>query len=135
VSRTVTTKTFMEKLEPGSVYSEEYVVSVDRRDPHKHAAEAGPRVFAFRYFDIVTTEAELVGGGMAKIGSEKANVSGFYYIDAEELTVGDLIAEAAGSGLYNILISNMEGNGWDTVFRCRTGNFRPKEDGDTVVSS
>jgi hypothetical protein len=33
-----------------------------------------------------------------------------------------------------ILLRNMEGNGWRSVVRTRSGNFQPLADGDVVVS-
>lgn len=130
MSQTTTVTTYIEELAQGSLFAEDYVREVDVRNPQRDAAGADRRIFAFRYYDIETTWGELVGGGQAKLGSKKVNISGFYYIDAEKLSVDDV---RALEGDNRILISRMEGNGWDHVARCRTGNFRPMEDGDTVI--
>ncbi len=130
-----TVKTYIEMLEPGSFFAEDYAEEVDGRDPQRDAAAAGPRVFAFRYYDVMVGETPF-GHDTVPVRSKPMNYSGYYYIDAEELSVADVRAlNEAGpdAGRLDILISNMEGNGWDPILRCRTGNFRPKEQGDTVI--
>lgn len=127
----IKTTTYVRYLSPGSFFPEESSAAVSERDPRRIAAEAGSGVFAFAFYDVVTTTAT-AGGDEVRLSSKPLRESGLYYIDAEPLTayqVGEL------PGDHSILLSNMRSNGWDTILRCRTGNFRPLEDGDEIVSS
>ena len=38
------------------------------------------------------------------------------------------------NGEYDILLSNMRGNGWDSVVKTRFGSFRPVNDEDIVIT-
>jgi len=123
--------TYAEYLYPGVFLPEEFSAEVPERDPQKVAREAPDGVFAFRFYDIATTTVT-VGGEEIETRSERLNQSGRYYIDAEKLTAADV---EALPGDHSILLSNMRGNGWDPILRCRPGNFQPLQDGDEIVSS
>jgi len=125
------TTTYVRYLYPGSFFPEESVREVTGRDPERTAREADPAVFAFEFFDRVKM-AVVASGEEVEVGSGAIRKSGLYYIDAEPMTSADV---AALPGDHSILLSNMRSNGWDPVLRCRTGNFRPLEEGDTVISS
>lgn len=126
-----TVTTYVEYLSPGSFVSEESAVPVTGRDPARIAREAPASVFAFRFYDIATTTVT-VSGKQVETKSGAINATARYYIDAEKLTAADV---EALPGDHKILLSNMRGNGWDPILRCRTGNFQPLEDGDVVISS
>jgi len=125
------TTTYVRYLYPGIFFPEESIREVADRNPGRVAHEADPAVFAFEFFDRMRT-AVLAGGEEIEMDSGAIGKSGLYYIDAEPMTAADV---AALPGDHSILLSNMRGNDWDPVLRCRTGNFRPLEEGDTVISS
>lgn len=134
MATTITTATFIERVEPGSFFAEESTEPVDDRDPFRHAREAGPRVYGFRYHDIETVEGDLVDGGTAVISRTRVNQSGWYFIDAEVLTL-EQVRERNTDGQFDILIANMEVNDWPTVVHCRAGIFLPFGERDTTITS
>lgn len=119
-----TTTTYVAYQHPGSFFSEESVKPVDARNPQQQANDAPDTAFAFFYFDIVTTVVN-VEGERIETSSGRRNITKTYYIDAELLT-SDQVAALPGD--HSILLSNMRGNGWDPIVRCRTGNFQPFEE-------
>ena len=121
--------TYVEYLYPGSLFSESSARVVSGRDPGRAAREAPESAFAFRFYD--RAEAGItVDGRPVMLRSAEFRATGRYYIDAEPL---DAAAVAALPGDYSILLSNMRSNGWDVILRCRSGNFQPMRDGDTIV--
>ena len=126
-----TITTYVEYLFPGLIVSETSRHSVTHRDPAAIAREAAGDVFAFRFYDIVTTIVT-AGGRDVETRSGEVDATGRYYIDAEKLTSAEV---AALPGNHSILLDNMRANGWDPILRCRTGNFQPLKDGDVIVSS
>lgn len=131
MSGEATVTTYVRCLYPGVFMPEESTRAVSSRDPGPVAREADPGVFAFSFFDRASTTVT-VGGREITTTSKPFNETGLYYIDAESLTAGDV---AALPGDHHILLSNMRANHWDTMLRCRTGNFRPLVPGDSVISS
>ena len=123
--------TYVEYLYPGSFFPEESAHPVTERNPGRVAQEAPGSVFAFRFYDVVTTKV-MVGSEETGLASQPVNATGRFYIDAEKLTAADV---EALPGDHRILLSNMRSNGWDPILRCRTGNFQPLEDGDVIISS
>jgi hypothetical protein len=126
-----TVTTYVEYLYPGSFYPEDMREQVTERDPAAIAVAAPSGVFAFRFYDVVSATATL-GDLTVSLRSAAVNESGRFYIDAEKLTAADV---EALPGDHAILLSNMRGNGWEPVLRCRTGNFQPLEFGDVIISS
>lgn len=104
----------------GRFFWEESVKPVNAPNPQQQANDAPDSAFAFFYFDIVTGVVN-VEGERIKISSGRLNITKMYYIDAELLT-SDQVAKLPGD--HSILLSNMQGNGWDLIVRCRTGNFQ-----------
>lgn len=129
MTEAVSVKTFVEYMSPGIFMSEKYVSLVGSRDPRRDAGNAGRNVFAFRYYDLAETEAE-VNGSPVVLTSRQINNSGTYYINAQRLTRDD-VRKLPGD--HTILLKNMESNGWDAVWWCRTGNFQPCLDDDALV--
>jgi hypothetical protein len=127
-----TTTTYVAFQHPGALFSEESVVKVMTRNPERDAVKAEGSVFAFFYFDIVTTVVD-VAGERIETASGRRNISKTYYIDAELLT-SDQVAALPGDN--RILLRNMRYNGWDSIVRCRTGNFQPfEQDRQEMVST
>lgn len=135
--------TYIEMLERGAVLPERHLHTVDGRDPRRDAKAVAGQVFAFRYFEAaavadrfgVLSECDLCRrwrAGDLSADLEPTNLSGFYYIDADLLSLADVRAMNRDGG-YDILISNMQNNGWDSILRCRTGNFRLLRRDDAVI--
>jgi len=123
--------TYVRYLLPGAFVPEEEVREISERDPQKAAREAPGSAFAFSFYDRLSASVDHEGRQVTLRG-QTINRSGVYYIDAEELSAADV---AALPGDHSILLDNMRCNRWETILRCRTGNFQPKESGDSVVSS
>lgn len=126
-----TVTTYARSLYPGAFFPEDETQEVSERDPAAFARNAPAGVFAFSFYDVASLDAD-IDGQPVTLRSRAFRESGLYYIDAEPLTVADI---EALPGDRSVLLSNMRGNGWATVLRCRTGNFRPLEDGDVVIST
>jgi hypothetical protein len=123
--------TYVEYLHPGAFFPEESSRAVPERDPGRIARESPDDAFAFRFYDVVTMTVT-VGREQVELRGKAIHATGRYYIDAEKLTPADV---EALPGDHAILLSNMRGNGWGVILRCRTGNFQPLEAGDVIVSS
>lgn len=117
------TTTYVAYQHPGSFFSEESVKPVGTRDPQQQANDALDNAFAFFYFDVVKSIVDIEGERI-ETSSGRRNISKTYYVNAELL---DYDAVSALPGDYAILLSNMRGNGWSAIVRCRTGNFQPFE--------
>lgn len=115
---------------PGSFFAEESGRVVDHRDPQRAADSAPETAFAFTFHEIVTSTV-VVDGEEVVTRSKPLNVSGRYYLGGELLTYAQV---EALDGDHRILLSNMRGNGWDPIIRCRFGNFQPFRDGDKIVT-
>lgn len=126
----VTTASYVTYYVPGVFVSEESVRPIATRNAQTAARFAPEDAFAFTFHDRVETTVT-VGGQDVELTSKGINKSGRYYINAERLTADDV---AALPGDHRILLSNMRSNGWETVLRCRAGNFQPLESGDEVIT-
>lgn len=116
-------KTYVESLYPGAFVSETKVIPVDSRDATKFQAPKG--CFGFRFFD----REEVVSGDEVLVGKPK-NYSGIHYF-GRAMTLDDVKREVPNS---DILVRNMQGNGWDLVVKTRCGNFQPLTSLDTIVA-
>ena len=126
-----TVTTYVRSLSPGAFFPEDEAQVVSERDPATFARQAPASVFAFSFYDVASLDVD-IDGQPVTLRSRAFGESGLYYIDAESLTAGDV---EAMPGDHSILLSNMRGNGWATVLRCRTGNFQLLKDGDVVIST
>jgi hypothetical protein len=117
------TKTFVEILYPGSLFSESTVKVVENREP----IELPEGAFAFRFFDQTISEVD----GETLTGKPK-NYSGKYY-KGEVYTLEQLEEEFGGSGKHQILISNCRYNDWGRVVKTVRGNWQPLEENDVVL--
>ena len=113
---------YIEWLFPGSFTSDSQAVKVPE---YGFVPEIPERAFGYRHFS--RTELEL--GGEKLFGSP-TEYSGWTYF-GKILTLDEV---KALDGDYRILISNMEGNGWNAVVKTIYGQFMPLRDGDKVVS-
>lgn len=125
------TTTYVAYMTPGSFVPESTSRQVKDRNSERDLQDAPEAAFAFFYYDIITTVVN-AGGERVETTSGRRNISGRYYIDAEQM---DLDAVKALPGDHSILIGNMEANGWDPVLRCRTGNYQPLQEGDTLLTT
>jgi hypothetical protein len=126
-SSTPTRTTYAECLSRNLIVSDASARQVPDRDPARIAREAGPGVYAFRFYDIITTTA---GGTSCR--SNPVDVSPWYFIDARRLTAEDV---EALPGDHSVLLANMRGNGWAFVAGCRTGGYQPMGPQDKIIDS
>lgn len=122
-------RTYARVLYPGLLMAEEQVKPVESRDPQALANSVGLGAFAFQFFDRAQTKIS-VGGRDVEMDSDPFNPSPLYYIDAELFTAAE-VAMLPGDNVA--LLSNMRTNGWVTMVRCRTGNWRPLLFDDKIV--
>lgn len=115
---------------PGSLFPDETSRDIDIRTTAAALSVAPGNAFAFVFYDLPDETPDL--GPEFSVTPRPQNESGRYYIDAEPHTLAEV--EAMGDD-YRILASNMRGNRWVTIVRCRTGNWQPLEDGDRIVTT
>lgn len=115
--------TYVEFYFPGVMFDETSVKKVATRDTKDISVPNG--AFGFRFFDVMTTEENGV-----KMESDKLNESPMYYYGGRIMTLAVVQREVPDA---RILISNMRGNGYKRVIRCRTGNFKPFQKGDVLI--
>jgi hypothetical protein len=65
------------------------------------------------------------------LANGKSRRVGYWYF-GEMMTLAEVGAQNT-NGRYDILLSNMRGNDWSAVVRTIAGNFKPVEDGVTVL--
>ena len=113
-------------LYPGTFFSESSTKAVDSDD----VGDLYPlpsRAFGFRFekrWEGEDPTGRPMTGDFEKVGP-------FHYIDGEIFTIDELPEDSS----YDILRSNMRGNGYERVIKCRTGNFQPFDEGDVQVPS
>lgn len=116
-------ETYVEFFYPGVFFDESSVVKVSSRDTRK--LRVPEQAFAFQFFDIMSTKENGV-----KMESKAINISPMFYYGGRVMTLNDVRKEMPEA---RILISNMRGNHWKKVIRCRTGNFKPFGDQDINI--
>lgn len=116
---------------PGILFPEESTDPIASRDARAAARFAPEGAFAFTFHDKVITTTT-VDGQEVTLSSKPMNKTGRYYIDAQPFTADEV---AALPGDHEIMLSNMRANRWDTMLRCRAGNWQPLEPGDEIVSA
>jgi hypothetical protein len=115
------TKTYVEILYPGILFSEESVKEVNGRNPSAIVKGLESGAFGFRFYDQVETTI-ILDGKPKKVASDRKNESGMYYPGGRLFTLDEV--KSMGKD-FHILASNMEGNNWPIVVRSRVGNFQP----------
>lgn len=118
-------KHYVEYLYPGIFVSETSVSEISERDVSK--VEISDNCFGFRFFDRTVTVVD----GEPLFGDRK-NVSGWHY-QGEKMTIEQVKATFGNDSKYNILISNMENNGYTAVVKTKFGQFMPLNGEDKVI--
>jgi len=108
------TKNFIEYFFPGALFADSAMVDVPSRDVAEAKANAPAHAYAFRFITRGRHENEL--------DSRVIDRSGMHYIGGTIYTVDDV---KALPGKNDILLANMQCNGWDKVIRTPLGNFQP----------
>ena len=116
-------KTYATFYHPGSFFPEETTREVVSRDVDA-LRPFPPSAFAVVFYDLV--EGEIDG---VEVSSIPRNYSKRVYIGGEVFTLDQL----PDDDKHHRLRSNAECNGWPALIRCRTGNWQPFREGETVV--
>lgn len=114
---------------PGSFFSEHQVKDLDAYSVKEAIQKAPKSAFGFTIYEV--EEPPDLGPDFT-VTSKAKNESAMHYLDGDILSI-QAVEELPGD--HKILVSNMKGNEWDFVVRCRTGNFQPFKDGDVLVAS
>jgi len=123
------TKTYVEYMYPGSFMSEYESHVAENRDPKK--LNVPKSAFGFKFYDQTSKKIKIDGKEQTAWGARKKE-SGIYYPSGQVFTAETLRALKDGQA-YDILIYNMECNGWKQVVRTRRGNFQPLETNDVIL--
>ena len=125
------TKTYVELIFHSIIFSESSVEEVNSgRDPYAVATKH-KNAFGFRFFDQSRKEVEL-DGKTSTVHGEKRNLSPWYYPGGQIFTLAD-VKKLTPKKDYEILISNMEGNGYSHVCKTRHGGFVQVQKEDVVL--
>lgn len=116
------TKSYVEKIYRGLLFSDSSVAEVTERDPMQVKNDG--QMQGFRFYD-----KEFVVDGEKSYDGETSNYSNWIYF-GKRLSLGEIKAQYGNNPDYRILISNMEGNGYQYVCHTQAGSFLPMEQGD-----
>ena len=116
------TKSYVEKIYRGVFFSEPSVAEVTERDPMQIKNDG--QMQGFRFYD-----KEYVVDGEKRYDGETKNYSNWIYF-GKRLSLNEIKAQYGNNPNYRILISNMEGNGYQYVCHTQAGSFLPMEQGD-----
>lgn len=115
-----TTKSYVEKIYRGLLFSEPTVSEVEERDPMKVKNDG--EMQGFRFYD-----KEIVIDGEKTYDGATSNYSGWIYF-GKRMSLEDI--KKQGNPDNEILISNMEINGYEYVCHTQAGTFLPMEEND-----
>lgn len=116
------TKTYVEKIYRGILFSESSIQEVTERDPMK--IENDGKMQGFRFYDV-----EYVVDGDKTYEGETVNYSGWIFF-GKRYSLDEIKTKYGNKPDYRILISNMECNGHNYVCHTQAGSFLPMEEGD-----
>lgn len=116
------TKSYVEKIYRGILFSEPSVEEVTERDPMQIKNDG--QMQGFRFYD-----KEYVVDGKKSYDGETSNYSNWIYF-GKRLSLDEIKSKYGNNPDYRILISNMEGNGYQYVCHTQAGSFLPMEEGD-----
>lgn len=116
------TKSYVEKIYRGILFSEPSVEEVTERDPMQ--VENDGQMQGFRFYD-----KEYVVDGEKSYDGETSNYSNWIYF-GKRFSLDEIKAKYGNNPDYRILISNMECNGYNYVCHTQVGSFLPMEEGD-----
>jgi hypothetical protein len=122
---------------PGSFLNESDSRELSDRSADAAVARAPERAFAFVLYDTAEVDFEY-DPNLFRVTPRPQNESGRHYIGGETFTPDELrqLATDEGEpGKYDVLIANVEGNGWGRAIRTRAGNWQPFEEGDVLVEA
>jgi hypothetical protein len=115
-------KTYVEFYYPGSFMSESSSHEVESRD---RPASIPVNAYAYSFYD----REETVVDGEKLVGLIKNRSPMTYF--GQTMTIDEVKRNVPNC---NILVSNMECNGWEKVVRTKLGNFQPLNEGDVVLA-
>ena len=116
------TKSYVEKIYRGLLFSDSSVAEVTERDPMKVKNDG--QMQGFRFYD-----KEFVVDGEKSYDGEKSNYSNWIYF-GKRLSLTEIKAQYGNDPDYRILISNMENNHYQYVCHTQAGSFLPMEEKD-----
>lgn len=116
------TKSYVEKIYRGILFSEPSVEEVTERDPMQ--VENDGQMQGFRFYD-----KEYVVDGEKSYDGETSNYSNWIYF-GKRFSLDEIKAKYGTNPDYRILISNMKCNGYNYVCHTQVGSFLPMEEGD-----
>jgi len=109
------------------LFYESDVKRVDSNDPNQ--VEFPNRAFAFRFCSRTEVESD---GEMLTGDWEREDVR--YYMKGSKVFTLEEVKAGVLEGDNRVLISNMEGNGWDKVVQTPFGNVQPFEENDRILN-
>ena len=112
---------------PGILFSESTTLKLEHGGAEEAAKRAPENAFAFRLFELPEVPKDT---DEFQVIPKRKNESKMHYLDGTLHSVEEV--ESWGEE-HRILASNMRGNSWNTVVKCRTGNYQPFEAGDVLV--
>lgn len=119
-------KHYVEFLYPGFFCSGISVEEIDERDAKK--VKVPDNCYAFRFFDMTVTvvDGEILRG-------DRKNESGYYYYQAEKMTLEQVKTTFGNDWNYRNLISYMETYGYKEAIKTRFGYVKELNDNDIVL--
>lgn len=109
------TKSYVEKIYRGLLFSDSSVTEVTERDPMKIVNDG--QMQGFRFYD-----KEFVVDGEKSYDGEKSNYSNWIYF-GKRLSLDEIKAQYGSDPDYRILISNMVNNHYQYVCYTQVGSF------------
>lgn len=116
------TKSYVEKIYRGLLFSNPSVEEVEERDPKKIKNDGSMQ--GFRFYD-----KEFIVDGEKTYDGETSNYSNWIYF-GKRLSLDEIKTQYGNNPDYKILISNMENNNYQCVCHTQAGSFLPMKDGD-----
>lgn len=116
------TKSYVEKIYRGILFSEPSIAEVEERDTMQVANDG--KMQGFRFYD-----KEFVVDGEKSYDGDKSNYSNWIYF-GKRMSLEEVKAQYGNDSSYSILISNMENNNYQYVCHTQAGSFLPMEEGD-----
>lgn len=136
------TKSYVEKIYRGILFSESSISEVEERDPMQVANDG--KMEGFRFYD-----KEFVVDGDKSYDGDKSNFPNWiYYIErmsfksnisnwiyfGKRMSLEEVKAQYGNDSSYSKLISNMENNNYQYVCLTQAGSFLPMEEGDMTFA-
>jgi hypothetical protein len=120
-------KHYVTYASPGLLFDNFEEREVPTRDPETALRNMPPNAFSFQFYSRTEKKVD----GELLVGEEK-DFSPTYYV-GKVYTLDEVKKEFGNNDSYRILIQNMEGNDYQKVVLCRTGNWKPFIEDKTIV--